>query len=221
MRILSLGLVALALVVCYPLGTRANGIPAQSRSSYGSGPGAGFTEILNTETIDDSSGNAFAINVVCTFSNGCPSDGGSYVVEVIVPNLPNGTTIDITGLGETVGVYCKDSFFGDCTSTDSSGDLITLLSADQQTCVNDLSETFNSGTDAIQDGTSTPCSLAVMAGNNSVALIFDLNDYSSSSPFPAISISTVSSTSSMPEPASLALLGAGLFGLLLRGMKRA
>jgi hypothetical protein len=184
--------------LCTALTATANSVKPTSRSNYG---GDITTAGLNLVGQAGTPVNGFTPEIVCPDSDDCVDNPGDLILEIITPDVPSGSFLNIAGAGETTGVYCAGSFFGDCTVVDpSTQELITQLSAAQTACTNGINDTFTGGVDTI----SVPSCALATANGTQMALLF--GNFTSIPPIQA-SVST-------PEPGSFVLLGAGLLGLL-------
>src|ERR1700751_2824828 len=170
----------------------ATSIPIRTGSSYGiSGFSLGAGSQTDVDGITESLG--------CASSTGdCTSPPPNFNLLVIsIPNLAPGSVITFLGLSSSPSIYCESTLFlnqSGCADPFSA-------SASQQACVDSLNLTSVSGGFQV---TAASCALATSLGSNSMTLIFG----------DAFGSVTVTPPASTPEPGTLMLVAAGLFGLL-------
>jgi hypothetical protein len=203
MRFKVAAFVLVAVFLSTALTSHANSaVVARGRSSYGMFPNGSLTPDLNTKL---NLGGGFSAMLDTSDNHG----NDSYL-EIDTPNLPGGTLISISGLGDATfdGVFCSPtSFLGSC---DPDAPTPTISTA-QTNCVGTLSQT--SPTAGVFEITSPACTIT---GNYMMELVFADQTFSNYN----LSGLSVSAPLTAPEPGSLVLLGAGLVGLWTKRRSR-
>jgi hypothetical protein len=204
MRLKVAALAALGLCLGYSSICSANSVGATGKSNYGSFPDGFLTPDTSITPVSLASGFTASIDDSDSFGN------DSYL-EIDTPDLPGGTTIDISGLPTDFffnGVYCAaSSFIGTC---DPLGGF--PLTTAQINCLNTLSQ--SSPSSSTFQITAPGCTTT---GSYTMELVFGTTDNAgfSSTELSSINVST-KAPAGAPEPSSLIMLGAGLVGLVLR-----
>ena len=205
--ILALLVVLLSASIC-----EATSIPIKTKSIYGL-DGFSFEGGASGSQTDVDGIQEF---LACPSSSGTCSDPSNFILLVVViPNLTPGTVISFQGVPGSASLYCEGTSFLNPDQLGCSDPF--SASADQQACVDSLNPTSVSG--GLQIKTAS-CSLSTSLGSNSMTLIFGDGSFDSP-PAQFATLVTVEAPTATPEPATLALVGAGLLGLVCRKRSRA
>jgi hypothetical protein len=196
MRFKVAAFVLVAVFLSTALTSHANAVVARGKSSYGMSPNGFLTPDQNIAPVN--LGDGFSAMLDNSDSHGTDS-----YLEIDTPNLPGGTWISISGLGDATfdGVFCSATSFLDSCDPDAPN---PVISPAQTNCVGTLSQT--SPTAGVFQITSPACTIT---GNYMMELVFFNPDGSNYN----LSGLSVSAPLTAPEPGSLVLLGAGLIGL--------
>jgi hypothetical protein len=175
----------------------ADSVHASPRSNYGqsgliSGSGSECQPTFSSCSETDTGGFVETLDCASNACSGPISLADLNLVEVDIPNLAPGTTIDIAGLGDYQALLC-----------DTGTLFATACDTPDLTCLNSLNPSF-SATGVFQISAASCTSVSSLG--NAMELVFSSSSFSTSS--------SATPPTAAPEPSSLLLLGMGLFGLL-------
>lgn len=142
--------------------------------------------------------------------------GGSFVLPDFIV-LPDGINVDLTGLPISTAPLCTGSSTSSCQAAPGSPITLNQTEAGVTASFDVMGMAHYAG-----DMNMTPLSGVFSAQFNAMpdnTIAGLLNDFATNG-YITTSFSATLSTSPVPEPASMALLGAGLLGLGILGKKR-